>query len=81
MPQESRNILDPIILISLQKLFGKKHRSIMDRFRVHNKFLRDKTKVSKISYNKQRNICVSLENYESFIFRKVLLKRIYFRYQ
>ena len=59
MPRESRNILEPIILITLQKLFGRKHKSIMHRSRVHNKFLRDKTKESKISYNKQRNICVS----------------------
>ena len=60
MPRESRNKLEPMILITLQKLFGKKHKSIMHRSRVHNKFLRDRTKESKISYNKQRNICVSL---------------------
>ena len=60
MPRESRSKLEPMILITLQKLFGKKHKSIMHRSRVHNKFLRGRTKESKISYNKQRNICVSL---------------------
>ena len=32
----------------------------MDRSRLRNKFLRERTKESKIAYNKQRNICVSL---------------------
>ena len=32
----------------------------MHRSRLRNKFLRDRTKESKATYNKQRNICVSL---------------------
>ena len=72
-------------------------KEIMHRSRLRNKFLRERTNESKIAYNKQRNICVrllsktkrdyfanrdtNLENCESFIFGKVLLKRIYFSYQ
>ena len=32
----------------------------MHRSRLRNKFLRERTKESKVAYNKQRNICVSL---------------------
>ena len=32
----------------------------MHRSRIRNKFLRERTNESKIAYNKQRNICVSL---------------------
>ena len=32
----------------------------MHRSRIRNKFLRERTNKSKIAYNKQRNICVSL---------------------
>ena len=35
-------------------------KEIMHRSQLRNKFLREKTKESKIAYNKQRNICVSL---------------------
>ena len=35
-------------------------KEIMHRSRLRNKFLRERTKESKIAYNKQRNICVSL---------------------
>ena len=35
-------------------------KEIMHRPRLHNKFLRERTKESKVAYNKQRNICVSL---------------------
>ena len=35
-------------------------KEIMNRSRLHNKFLRERTNESKIAYSKQRNICVSL---------------------
>ena len=35
-------------------------KEIMHRSRLRNKFLRERTKESKVAYNKQRNICVSL---------------------
>ena len=35
-------------------------KEIMHRSRLRNKFLRKRTNESKIAYNKQRNICVSL---------------------
>ena len=35
-------------------------KEIMHRFRLRNKFLKERTNESKIAYNKQRNICVSL---------------------
>ena len=35
-------------------------KEIMHRSRLRNKFLRDRTKESKVAYNKQQNICVSL---------------------
>ena len=41
----------------IAKVFGKE---IMHRSRLHNKFLRERTNESKIAYNKQRNICVTL---------------------
>ena len=56
MLRENKNKLAPIILITLQKLFGKKLCTDLD----FNKFLRERTKESKVAYNKQRNICVSL---------------------
>ena len=65
----------------------------MDRSRLRNKFLRERTKESKIAYKMQQNICVSLlrktkrdyfANLDAKIMkdkRKVLLKKIYFSYQ
>ena len=35
-------------------------KEIMNRSRLRNKFLRERTKESKAAYNKQRNICLSL---------------------
>ena len=35
-------------------------KEIMHRSRLRNKFLRERANESKIAYNKQRNICVSL---------------------
>ena len=46
MLRENINILEPIILITLQKLLGERER--------------ERTKESKIAYNKQRNTWVSL---------------------
>ena len=46
-------------------------KEIMHRSRLRNKFLKEKTNESKIVYNKQRSICVSL-------LRKI--KRYYFAY-
>ena len=36
------------------------HKAIMKRFRLRNKFLRDRTDISREEYKKQRNLCVSL---------------------
>ena len=41
----------------IAKAFRKE---IIDRSRLRNKFLREKTSEPRIAYNKQRNICVSL---------------------
>ena len=58
MLRENINILEPIILITLQKLFGKK--LCIDLDFAMNLWERERTKESKIAYNKQRNTCVSL---------------------
>ena len=50
MLRENINILEPIILITLQKLLGERERERE----------RERTKESEIAYNKQRNTCVSL---------------------
>ena len=36
------------------------HKAIMKRSRLRNKFLRDRTDISREEYKKQRNLCVSL---------------------
>ena len=36
------------------------HKVIMERSRLRNKFLRDRTDISREKYKKQRNLCVSL---------------------
>ena len=36
------------------------HKTIMKRSRLRNKFLRDRTVISREEYKKQRNLCVSL---------------------
>ena len=36
------------------------HKVIMERSRLRNKLLRDRTDISREQYKKQRNICVSL---------------------
>ena len=36
------------------------HKAIMQRSRLRNKFLRDRTDISREEYKKQRNLCVSL---------------------
>ena len=57
MLRENKNILERIILITIQKLFGKKLYTDID---FATNFEREGTKQSKVAYNKQRNICVSL---------------------
>ena len=54
--RENRNILELIVLIILQKLFGKKLCSDLDFARN----VRQRTNESKIAYNNQWIICVSL---------------------
>ena len=56
MLRENRNILEPIILITLQKLFGKK---LCIDLNFATNFWERKNE-SKIAYNKQQNICLSL---------------------
>ena len=36
------------------------NKAIMERSRVRNEFLKDKTRAARIAYNKQRNVCVSI---------------------
>ena len=49
-------------LIANQGRFMTKdlHKAIMKRSRLRNKFLRDRTDISREEYKKQRNLCVSL---------------------
>ena len=57
MLRKNRNILESIIPIILQKLFGKKLSQISVSEQI---FERDRTNKSKIAYNKQQNIYITL---------------------
>ena len=36
------------------------HKAIMQRSRLRNEYLKDKTRAARIAYKKQRNVCVSI---------------------
>ena len=90
MFRENRNKLELIILIILQRE-KERDRERQKETERHRQRDTERTDESKIAYNKQQNIWVSLlrktkrdylANLDTkIIFGKVLLKRIYFFYQ